>query len=86
MSPAGSGPMPGGNVDIHNHVGNLRNSTRSEFGVFPRFTVTHGAREFHNPVMYFHTDGAGDDTLFPIQFSEDIVLNLHVIFHGAVPS
>jgi hypothetical protein len=44
------------------------------------------AREFNNPVMYLDANCAGNDILIMAKLDEDVLLNLNVVLHRAVPS
>jgi hypothetical protein len=63
-------------------MGHVTNATRGEFGVFPCCAVINPPGEFHDPVVYFHTDTARGDILFAAQFSQDFLLDLHIVFHS----
>jgi len=58
----------------------------SDFGVFLNCSVANAAREFHDSVMYFDANCAGYDILFTIKLGYDVFLNLHIVFHQAIPS
>ena len=74
------------NINIHNDGCNTVNAACSEFGIFLGCIVTKTAREFNDAVMHLDTNCAGNDILFTIKLREDILLNLHIVFHQTVPS
>ena len=38
------------------------------------------SRKFHHSVMHFYTDTGGN--LFAMKLSQDVLLDLHIVFHG----
>jgi hypothetical protein len=76
----------GGDVNIHNDIRNTIDGTGSELRIFPNRRVANASRQFDDPVMYFNTNGAGNDIRFSTELSEYVSLNLHIVFHQAVPS
>ena len=75
-----------GHVDIHDNARDTVNTTGSEFASVPECEVTNAAREFNNPVMYLDANCAGNDILIMAKLDEDVLLNLNVVLHQAVPS
>jgi hypothetical protein len=73
-------------VNIHNHRRHVPNATGSELGLFLDCVVANAARELHDPVMYFNTNCALNNIVFSIKLSEHFLLNLHIVFHQAIPS
>ena len=44
--------------------------------------IADAPREFHDTVMHFYADTARNDIVFAAQLCEDILLDLHIVFHG----
>jgi hypothetical protein len=72
-------------IDIHQDVRYSIDAVSRHFGIFPRGIVTDMAGQFNDPVMYFDTNCSGNDILFTIKLSNDLLLYLHIVFHQAVP-
>jgi hypothetical protein len=73
-------------VNIHDDVAYVIDTTRSAGGTLHSGRVTDTAGKLHDPVMYFHPDRARDHIPFKTEFQEDVVLNLQVGFHDPNPS
>jgi len=74
-----------GHVNIHNDARNTVDGTGSAFGIFPNCRITNATREFNDSMMYLNTHCTGNDIRFTIKLSDDVFLNLYIIFHQAVP-
>jgi hypothetical protein len=74
-----------GDIDIHYDGRNTLNATRRRLGGLLGFGITHAAREFDYTVMYFDANRVANDIALVTQLCKDVLLNLHIIFHHAVP-
>ena len=74
-----------GDIDIHYDGRNTLNAARRHLRGLLGFGITHAAREFDYTVMYFNANRAATDIVLVTQLRDDVLLNLHVIFHHAVP-
>jgi hypothetical protein len=75
-----------GDINIHNDGRNTIDGTGSEFRISPNCRITDATRKFNDPVMYLDTNCSDNHIRFTIKLSEYVSLNLHIIFHQAVPS
>ncbi len=70
-----------GDINIHNDACNPVNPSGGEFGISPNRRVTNAAREFNDPVMDLDANGTGNNILFTIKLSKDLLLHLHIVLH-----
>jgi hypothetical protein len=75
----GSAPLHAAHV--HNDPGDAVDASRVQLGALLGPVVIDAAGEFHDAVMYLHTDRSGGDVLVSTELSENLLLNLRVIFH-----
>jgi hypothetical protein len=51
------------------------------FGIFPGSIVANPTRKFNDPVMHFDPNRSGNNILFTIKLSKDLLPYLHIVFH-----
>ena len=74
-----------GDIDVHDDARDAVDGTGSEFRIASNRGIAHAAREFHDAVMNLDANGAGNDIRFTIKPRDHVPLNLHVVFHQAIP-
>jgi hypothetical protein len=74
------------NVDIHDDGCHSIDAMRSALGTLHGALVVHMARKFHDSVMNFDADRAGNHILFLPKLGEDVVFDLNIVCHRPIPS
>lgn len=81
LPPFSSTPL---DTHIQYDSGDAIHTASIERGTFFCFSVTDATGEFNDAVMHLYTDRAGRKRFITLELSENVLLNLCVIFHRVI--